>query len=75
MNAFQVHSENEDCGKRIKKTKKKLYWKFGLDSTANEAKTYEIAMIHSFLSGKKVIYLDNNMIHSSTTSKPDFHFR
>ncbi|GMI61380.1 hypothetical protein ScalyP_jg5069 [Parmales sp. scaly parma] len=78
MSAFQVHSENQDCGKLVKKTKKKLYWRFKLlgcpPYSSTPAVCHELAMIHSFLSGKKNVFLDNRLVHSSATAEPSFHF-
>lgn len=51
-NAFQVFTETEDVGKRLKTSKKRIFYRFGFLSDLE--KKHEIIMIHSLMSGKKV---------------------
>eukprot|EP00742_Colponemidia_sp_Colp-10_P001436 GILJ01001545.1.p1 GENE.GILJ01001545.1~~GILJ01001545.1.p1 ORF type:complete len:569 (+),score=92.58 GILJ01001545.1:39-1709(+) len=55
-----VYYEEDDVGKRVKKSKRKYTWKVDLDSTHHTIELYA-----SFLSGKKAVYQDGRPIHES----------
>ena len=47
-------------GKRLKASKKRIFWRFGfLDDSDRK---YEVLLVHSLLSGKKVIFFDGEQV-------------
>ena len=48
---YKIYTEIIDVGKTLGGTKKKIRWSFGIDG---ESKEYEVVLIHSMMSGKKV---------------------
>mmetsp|Transcript_8986 Transcript_8986/g.18154 ORF Transcript_8986/g.18154 Transcript_8986/m.18154 type:complete len:453 (+) Transcript_8986:318-1676(+) len=74
---YQVYHETQDVGKRISSSKKRLYWRFGLSqsSSLNSQRKHEVLFVHSLISGKKIIWLDGEEVHRSTSMKHEFQFQ
>ncbi len=67
---FQVHSEVAEVGKRLKASKKRFYWRFGIGGSKHEC-----LLIHSLMSGKKQVFVDGQQVHASQNQKRDFGFQ
>lgn len=66
--AFQVFREEEDIGKRLKTSKKRIFWRFGFMSEPEQK--HEVILVHSLMSGKKNAFLNGTKVHSSQSMKP-----
>lgn len=66
---FQIRHNIENAGKNIASSKKKVYWEFGF--TESEQR-YEIILVHSVASGKKVISENGQEIASTEVLATDF---
>ncbi|GMH71608.1 hypothetical protein TrST_g1384 [Triparma strigata] len=69
--AFQVFTETEDVGKRLKTSKKRIFYRFGFVS--DPEKKHEIIMVHSLMSGKKLVFLNGQKVHGSQSMTAGFH--
>mmetsp|Transcript_30271 Transcript_30271/g.50084 ORF Transcript_30271/g.50084 Transcript_30271/m.50084 type:complete len:256 (-) Transcript_30271:592-1359(-) len=69
--AYQLYSEQMDCGKHIKSSKKRIRWRwcFGADASST---AHELVVVHSLVSQKKVIKLDGEQVLNSKKAMKNF---
>ncbi|GMH66472.1 hypothetical protein TrRE_jg11582, partial [Triparma retinervis] len=71
---YQVYHERQDVGKRLKTSKKRVYWRLGL-SPHEPTRKHEVLLVHSLISGKKIVFLDGVEVHNSKSISPTFNFQ
>jgi hypothetical protein len=57
---YQIYSEIAKAGKNLASTKKRITWRFGWSEGDGD---HEITLVHSLVSGKKVILKLLNFFH------------
>jgi len=65
--AYQLYTEQEDVGKRVKSSKKKVRWRFAFGE-----EPHELVLVHSLVSQKKVIKIDGNEVLNTKKMSKNF---